>query len=204
MNAALTLAAVLETAINRWLRLDETSLDRLQPLQGRIIEWYIDGLGRSLYFVPGPQSMQVLSRYEGEVDTTISAGLGGLLQSLTRRPEDALFEHSLRISGDTELGQAFQDLLTSVDVDWEEQLSHITGDSIAHQAGKTLRALQLWLSDSSRTLRLDLSEYLQEEARILPTRIEIQHFLDQVDQLRTDTDRLEARIRRLRQAGNEP
>ncbi len=204
MNAALTLAAALETAINRWLRLDETSLEKLQPLQGRIIEWHIDGLDRSLYFVPGPQGLQVLSRYQGEVDTTISAGLGGLLQSLIRRPEDALFEHNLRISGDTELGQAFQDLLTSVDVDWEEQLSHISGDTFAHQTGNTLRALQRWLSDSSRTLRLDLGEYLQEEARVLPTRIEIQHFLDQVDQLRTGTDRLEARIQRLRQTGNKP
>jgi len=47
------------------------------------------------------------------------------------------------------------------------------------------------------TLQNNTSEYLQEEARYLPTKYEINHFLNNVDTLRNDTERLTQRIARL-------
>ncbi|NCC30261.1 MAG: sterol-binding protein, partial [Gammaproteobacteria bacterium] len=43
----------------------------------------------------------------------------------------------------------------------------------------------------------DLQEYLQEEARLTPTRYEVEAYLTQVDILRDDVERAEARIERL-------
>ena len=48
------------------------------------------------------------------------------------------------------------------------------------------------------TLEKDLGEYLQEELRLLPVRIEIDAFLAAVDSLRDDSERLQARFDRLR------
>ena len=92
---------------------------------------------------------------------------------------------------------ALQDLLAGTDWDWEEQLSQLTGDVIARQVGNLARRSGQFISDSRHTLEQDVSEYLQEEARLLPTRSEVDDFLHDVDELRSDVDRLNARIERL-------
>jgi ubiquinone biosynthesis protein UbiJ len=45
-----------------------------------------------------------------------------------------------------------------------------------------------------RSARDNLSEYLTEEARLLPHRFEVEDFLGEVDVLRDDCERLAARI----------
>jgi ubiquinone biosynthesis protein UbiJ len=42
-----------------------------------------------------------------------------------------------------------------------------------------------------------VAEYLQEEGRDVPARIEVEEFLEGVDELRDSTDRFEARLARL-------
>jgi ubiquinone biosynthesis protein UbiJ len=50
---------------------------------------------------------------------------------------------------------------------------------------------------AGRSLAGNVSEYLQEEGRDLPTPTEVDEFLAGVDQLRDDVERLEARLARL-------
>ena len=42
-----------------------------------------------------------------------------------------------------------------------------------------------------------MGEYLKEELRVLPARIEVENFSADVNRLRSDVDRLAARIQRL-------
>ena len=63
--------------------------------------------------------------------------------------------------------------------------------------GNTARRAASALQDGRRTLERDIGEYLQEELRVLPTRIETENFSADVSRLGMDTDRLAARIRRL-------
>ncbi|MGZ5017656.1 MAG: ubiquinone biosynthesis accessory factor UbiJ, partial [Methylobacter sp.] len=51
--------------------------------------------------------------------------------------------------------------------------------------------------DSVETFRLNAKEFLQEETRDLPSAPEVDIFYAQVDELRTDFDRLQSRIERL-------
>ena len=200
MTAAKTLAASLETALDLYLKQDPQARQRCAALEGKIIALDVTGLGLSLYFLPGSNGIQVVSHYEGDVDTRLTGSPFSFAQLALGSREDALFKGAVDIKGDTELGQQFQDLLAKTDWDWEEQLSHITGDVIARQIGNVARLSGQFLNDSRHTLQQDVSEYLQEEARLLPTRIEVDNFLEDVDQLRSDLDRLNARIERLKQA----
>ena len=111
--------------------------------------------------------------------------------------DKALLEGAVTIVGDTETAQQFQEILSGSDWDWEEQLSHVTGDVLAHQTGKLVRQAKQFARDSRESLQHDISEYLQEEARLLPPRTEMQYFLEGVDELRAATDRLAARVHRL-------
>jgi ubiquinone biosynthesis protein UbiJ len=108
-----------------------------------------------------------------------------------------LFSGSVTIEGDVETGQAFKAILDEMDIDWEEQLSRLTGDAIAHQLGNTARQAAGVLRQGRHTLERNIGEYLQEELRVLPTRIETENFTAAVSRLSIDTDRLAARIRRL-------
>jgi len=202
MSAREAAFAVLENVLNRYIKLDPTALGRLAPLHGKRIRLHIRGLELDLNLVPAPDGIQLYPEFEGEPDCTLSgaplafARLGGGEQA------DQLFAGAVEIRGDTEAGQRFGDLLAGLDIDWEEQLSRLTGDVAAHQVGSGARAAGRWGRQTADILPADLAEYLQEEARLLPTRIESEEFVTAVDTLRDDVERLEARIRRLHNRGD--
>jgi ubiquinone biosynthesis protein UbiJ len=100
----------------------------------------------------------------------------------------------VRIDGDNQSAQRFSKALASLDIDWEEQLSHVTGDIAAHEIGRGVRAALHEGRRVASTGRENLSEYLTEEARLLPHRLEIEDFLAEIDTLRDDSERLAARI----------
>lgn len=189
--------AVLETVLNRYIRLDPTALRRLAPLHGKLIRLHIRGLDIDLYLVPAPDGIQLYPQFEGEPDCTLSGAPLAFARLGGGERADQLFAGAVEIRGDSEAGQLFGDVLADLDIDWEEQLSHLTGDVAAHQIGTGARAAGRWGRQAAETLPADLAEYLQEEARLLPTRIETEEFVAAVDRLRDDVERLAARIRRL-------
>lgn len=197
MSTPALLAATLESAFDLYLKQDPDTLQRCAALQDKVIAINLTGTDFTLYFLPDAEGIKVLTHYEGEPDTLLRGSPAGFARLALETREDALFHGAVEISGDTETGQSFQDLLTGVDWDWEEQLSKLTGDPVAHQVGELVRKGQKWLAESGEALQQDLSEYLLEEARLLPTRVELNAFYDEVDQLRSDTDRLAARVERL-------
>ena len=197
MTSAPTLAAALESALNGYLKHVPDVAQRTGALQGKVIALSITGTHLTLYFLPAVDGVQVLSHYEGDIDTHLSGSPLGFARLALDRREDALFQGAVSIDGDTDIGQQFQELLAGADWDWEEQLSRITGDVIAHQAGKLARQAGHFFNEGRATLAQDLSESLQEETRLLPTRLEAEYFLSDVDRLRDDVSRLEARVARL-------
>jgi ubiquinone biosynthesis protein UbiJ len=50
-------------------------------------------------------------------------------------------------------------------------------------------------------LTTNVVEFLQEEGRDVPTRVEVEEFLEGVDRLRDDAERLEAKLARLEATG---
>lgn len=190
--------AGLEAALNGYLNLDANARRQMEKLHGRVIAIEILGLGRTAYLVPGPGKVQVLEVFAGAPDVCIS-GTPLALAKLSDHDAGSrqLFSGDVEISGDTELAHQMGRILGTMDIDWEEQLSRFTGDLIAHRVGNLFRAARDWGVDSSATLRLDIQEYLQEELRLLPCRLEIESFLVDVDTLRDDVERLQARLIRL-------
>lgn len=190
--------AGLESALNRYLELDPAVVESLARLHGRVIAFELVGVGEKLYLVPGQGRLQVLAEYEGETDCLLRGTPLALTRMGDHRASSAqLFSGEVEISGDTELAHSFGKIIASMDVDWEEQLSRVTGDIIAHELGNLWRGARRWSRDSSRSLGMDIQEFLQEELRLLPLRTEIDAFLADVDSIRDDAERLQARFERL-------
>jgi ubiquinone biosynthesis protein UbiJ len=100
----------------------------------------------------------------------------------------------VHIEGDAEVAQAFSELLKHARPDLEEELSRVVGDVAAHQIGNIARSALAFGRRASDTFARNVAEYLQEEGRDLPTRIEADEFIAGVDAIRDDVDRLEARL----------
>lgn len=192
--------AGLEAALNGYLGLDPVTRERLAALHGRIIGLEVLGLGLTLFFTPDETgALQVHGRHEGEPDCWLRGAPLDLLRAGDRaKGADQLFSQRVRIEGDSGLAQRFGAILGEIDIDWEEHLSRIVGDVAAHEVGSAARAAQDFGRRAGRTADQNLREYLQEEARLLPTRYEVNEFLDAVDVLRDDVERLAARVERLR------
>lgn len=196
--------AGLEEAVNRYLNLDPEAKRRMAQLHGRVIAFEVTGLGQTLFLVPGPGKLQLLADYEGEPDCRLRGTPLALAQmSHPRASTDQLFSGEVDITGDTELAHQVGKILGDMDIDWEEQLSRLSGDLLAHHAGNLLRNVGHWGRGSVETLGLDIKEYLQEELRLLPVRQEIEGFLSGVDTLRDDVARLQARVDRIRNQTGE-
>jgi ubiquinone biosynthesis protein UbiJ len=197
---ASVLSAALEKALNQYLRLDPDGLRAFTELEGKVIAVELRGLDSTLYLVPNTGCIRVLDQFEGEPDTWLCGTPLALAKlGISDAMPAGLFSDDVEIRGDIDTGKRFKDLLDNLDIDWEEPLARFSGDVFAHQVGNTVRRTSHWASQNLKTLVSDLSEYLTEEARLLPTRIELENWYGDVDELRMSVDRIEARLRRLRE-----
>lgn len=198
----LALAEVVERAVNAYLALDPATLARLERLSGRVIGIELVGLSRELFVMPHAEGVQVMTRYAGAPDTRLrgtplalaklSWGAGG-----TEASSKGMFSGEVSIEGDVELGQDFKRVLDGIDIDWEELVSRVTGDVLAHRLGRAVHGLRAWGAQAREHLGRDLAEYLQYDSADLVDRYELESFLAEVDTARNDAERLEARVRRL-------
>lgn len=203
MRAPLPLVSALDVALNRVLQLDPHAEQRIQAMQGKLLALHIRGPNLTLYLLPVDGRLQVHAFAEGHVDTTISASPLGLARlALQTEASDAMFKGEVKIVGDVEFGQEIKDILGHIDIDWEEQVSKLIGDVAAHQLGRGVRGLMKWSEQAADSLQRDLAELLQQEMRVLPQRVDIEEFLDEVDTLRADFERFELRLARFEQGMN--
>lgn len=193
--------AAAEAALNRYIELDPEGAQGFEPTYGRIIAIEVKGLGARLTLIPGPDRVQIFGPYDATPDCLIRGTPIGLARMATaRHKESEIGSGGVEIEGDTAIAHDLGKALAGLDVDWEEQLARLVGDPIAHQVGQGVRAAVQWGRRTSETLTTDLKEYLEEESRLLPSRYELDAFLADVDTLRDDVERLDARVERLTRA----
>jgi ubiquinone biosynthesis protein UbiJ len=194
------LLAAAEAAVNRVLALDPEGAARLTKVQGQLLEVVLTGFGTRIYVMPGESRLFLYASYEAPPDCVVHGSPIALLGMVTaEHREDAVFAGSIRIEGDNRLAQTLGEVFQGLDIDWEEQLSKLLGDTLAHQLMDRVRAGERWAARSRGITRENLREYLQEEAAVVPSRQELDAFLAAVDTLRDDVERLAARVERLEQ-----
>jgi ubiquinone biosynthesis protein UbiJ len=94
-----------------------------------------------------------------------------------------------------ELNRVFQTL----EWDSEADLAPLVGDMAAHRIAAGAQALHAWARENRASALATLAEYLTEEQAVLANRPQTEQFYRDVDTLKDDAARLEARLRRLEQ-----
>ena len=192
------LMSALETALNKFLALDQNSGFFLAPLIGKVIAVTITPFNETIYLCPSSDSIQLLDYCTDQPNTQLTGSVFAFgLMGLSSKPMRSIFSGEVKIEGDMNTGRKFQELFAKLDINLEQQLARYTGDSVAHNISQFFRAGQNWSKESIETFRLNTSEFLQEETRELPAGPEVDIFFAQVDKIRTDFDRLQSRVEHL-------
>ena len=191
--------SALEKALNRCLNLDPFIGGHLQGLHGKTIEVALADSELSLLVVFLSDGVRI---EPAASETNPDARLGGSIPAFITMVADIreakpVFGSAISISGDVEVVQKLKSLLSELEMDWEEQLARWVGDSAAHGLGLVFKSLHAWARDTSRVFWLDVGEYLAEETRLLPHADEVTAYLEEVDEVRDDVERLSVRVARL-------
>jgi ubiquinone biosynthesis accessory factor UbiJ len=119
----------------------------------------------------------------------------GALPLLLARDERA--RSQIEIEGPADLAGVVDDLFRELGWDYEEDLSRVFGDVVAHRLASGGRAFAAWQGEALQRLAENLAEYWTEEQPLLARPGDVEKFRRDVDALREEAARLEKRIERL-------
>ncbi|MDH5822472.1 SCP2 sterol-binding domain-containing protein [Luteimonas sp. RD2P54] len=196
----------LEAALNRALALDPATRDALAPLAGRSVALRLDAPALALRLTIADGRIAVgPADAAGEPDLSVRSTLGGLLAQLPgmlggAERGAAAPVGRVRIEGDAELARQLQRLAQRFDPDWERPFASAFGDVAGVQIARAIAAALRGARATGDSLARSAAEYLTEESRDAVGREELHAFLDDVDALRDDVERVAARVRRLQGA----
>ena len=185
----------LEQAANRLLEMDSGRQALLAPIAGKAIAIEFLTLQSRIVVLPNSDGLALAAAHDGAVDVTIRGAPGDMLAYLAG--DSAAAGGGLEIAGDVAAAERLQSVMKKLDPDWEEALSQWVGDTGARKLGNLLRASLGWTRAAARSTLGDFEEYLRYEGRAVPEPEEVGRFVEAVDRLRDDVQRLQARLDRL-------
>jgi ubiquinone biosynthesis protein UbiJ len=195
---------VLDTALrpliailNRQIQAKSPARELCRSLNGRAMAVRVRDSALSVYFEVHGDSITLSSEFADDPDVAISGSLLTLLQLGRSTGEGLIRGGEVDLVGDARIAEQFQKLLRLARPEPEEELSRLFGDVAAHGLGELARGFSAWNRHARQSLNQNVSEYLQEESEILPRRYDVERFRVQVETLRDDVARFEARLRQL-------
>jgi ubiquinone biosynthesis accessory factor UbiJ len=187
----------LSALLNRNVAQSERASALARQLEGRGLSLVFEGTPITFFVRVADGRITLDTRDAVAVDATLAGSPLSLLSLVGPDAEDRLRGSSIRIAGDAEVAQRFRDLLQLAQPDFEEELSRVVGDVAAHQVANAVRNVFDWGRKAADSFSTNVAEYLQEEGRDVPSRVEVEEYLEAVDQLREATDRFDARLSRI-------
>lgn len=202
------LAIVVERSMNTALKYDPASRSKLQAIAPSTIAIDISDLRCQLVLRLQNNGNISVALYQPSIDSQVDVALSqadvALSGALTDFISQMLSSHQslahagISVSGKVQVLSALKDVIAQLDIDWEEPLVESFGIVPGHALAQMLRATSVWGKSQSQQISQWLPETLQEELRLVPSAIELEHFSRGIDTLRAATQRIEARTQRLK------
>lgn len=132
-----------------------------------------------------------------DADVTLSGTPLSMLALLREDPAEVIRRGDVALTGDGEAGTRFQELAQLLRPELEEGLSRMIGDVPAWGVGSLLRKALEFGRSTVATQATNVGEYLAHEKRVLVPMAEARQYIEGVDALREQADRLAARVAQL-------
>jgi ubiquinone biosynthesis protein UbiJ len=180
-------------AANHLLRNADWARARLEPFAGCGVRFEIPPL--SAAFTVGADGRLLPSGSKTDAATVVRLTWSALVRLLWLHDDSARQE--VQVEGDAAFASALTSVLSGLRWDVEEDLSQIVGDVVAHRLMQAGSGLLAWQSKAASNLTHAVAEYWTEEQPLLVGRGTLREFLQAVDALRDDAERLEKRVERI-------
>ncbi|ODN42778.1 ubiquinone biosynthesis accessory factor UbiJ [Piscirickettsia litoralis] len=192
------LLPLLNKALNRALKTDRWLMESWSSLSGRVLALDIKELERPIYvylLADGLLLSLELSDSSQSVDVTISGDIAGLLAlAKAEDPQTVILSRQVKLHGDVATLQEVQRYVAMFEFDWEGEISRYIGPLWAGVAGQSLRASREWLSSAGESFKKNTSEFVLYEQRLLVSHEEMSDWVESLQALRLDAERLKIRL----------
>lgn len=187
----------VQRTLNRYINESSVAQDALESLNGNSMCIEVKGLGLVISLTADDGELVVAMPDSVDATVTIRGTVLNLFSLLGSTGAQALPKARVSLEGDAEVASGFWQLLQAARPDAEEELSRVVGDVLAHEIGKTVNSLDKYGRRVLSAFQMNATEYLQEEVKQLPPRVEIDGFFSSLERLRDDIERAGIRIKRL-------
>ncbi|NVK27378.1 MAG: SCP2 sterol-binding domain-containing protein [Flavobacteriia bacterium] len=198
-SISLSALSAMEKAINLALKQDLPSQDRLSKLAGQQVFLYVEDFSFILQIhileegvmLNRPESLEEIE-LDPKLDTLVqgpSAAYRKLLEG------DGFFDGDLRIQGNAQALMTLHKVMENFEFDWEGLLADHIGDLSAATLARLLRTQWSWGKEFATKTRIQLVQHLQSDSQLLPSKIEFDSFVDEMERFGTLIDRAEAKLR---------
>jgi len=116
----------------------------------------------------------------------------------SKDPAATLINGQLELEGDSAPLLEMRNILAGLDMDWEAPLTAALGDVAGHQLAQWVRTAVSLGKQATLSLGRQLEEFIHEEARLSPPRLEVEDFFRDIQALGLQVERLQSRADRLR------
>ena len=192
--------AGLEAVINQALKLDLSTLQKIQQLQDHVFLLHCSAPEFELYLIPTDEEVRLCGVYEGKADTALTGSAREFAKLATASdPASALINGDLELHGDSQALISLQKILKQLDIDWEAPLVDLLGDVAGHQLSQGLRRGFHFGRQALQGIKRQFDDYIVEESGLVPPRWQVERLFDDIDQLTLRTERLTAQLQKLQQ-----
>lgn len=187
------ICSAIEKSINTVISLDPESSNRLRPLQTKMVTVILSEVPFPLVFAFNDDI--TMMSHDHEVDCRISTSIPDLMALQNNGQITAMIQSgALQLDGDIQCAQNFAALFQKLNIDWEEHLSSVVGDVVAHNVMELFSSIKTRANKSTRALSSISKDALVNEKKIIAPTDAIAQFCDDVAAIRSDVARLEARL----------
>jgi len=184
----------LEEMLNRRIAGSSRARAMLDGLAGRSMELRFAATPLRVRMASASGALTLRPAGEESADAVIEGTPLSFLRLATGDAAKSIRAGGMDVRGDAEIAEGFRRLLEAAQPDVEEELSRFTGDVAAHYLAGFARDAASFGKRVGDTFARNAAEYLTEESRDLPVRLEVEEFLEDVDRIREAVDRLDARV----------
>ncbi|MEO5345354.1 MAG: SCP2 sterol-binding domain-containing protein [Magnetococcus sp. YQC-9] len=188
---AVTLGIVLNLFFKRYPELKE----RLTELAGKIFEFHVEDLSQSFFMEVTEAGEVLIHTYSDSLPHVVMSGKGAAFLSLlfsTTDPDSLFFSRQLQLSGETDTGLRFKNILDNVEIDWEKELAVLFGSSGAKVLMELSRQAQQSFDQNKIRAEAHLEAWINRQDP--PRAGQLQALKNQSEAMAKELDRLEGRI----------
>lgn len=191
-------AVSLGVVLNLFFKRHPELRERMQELGGKIFHFHVEDLLQDFYMRVEETGEVLIHTYSDQDPHVMMAGdstafLALLLQM--EDPDSLFFSRRLKLSGETDTGLRFKNILDNVELDWRDELASVIGQPSANLAAsvgdKLMQAVEFGKAQTNNTFE----DFLDRENA--PRVGELADFKEAVEELTQRAERLDKAVARL-------